>query len=55
MLYVNNVTILVKRSNIQTGRLSLVPVQDYNVISKDAFNDPLSTRGVFTPAPLRRR
>lgn len=51
MLFVNNVTIFSERSNLQTGHTSLVPVQDYNVISKNAFNDPMSARGVFTQRP----
>lgn len=50
-LFVNNVTIFSERTNMHNGNISLVPTQDYNVISKHAFDDARSLQGVFTQRP----
>lgn len=51
ILYVNNVTSFGKRTNLHNGIESLVPVENYNVIGRDAFDQNYGLTGVVTQRP----
>ena len=51
VLYVNNVTSFATRSNLHTGSLTLMPVENYNVIASASFDQSANLRSFSTQRP----
>lgn len=51
VLYVNNVVSFAQRSNLHTAALSMVPVETFNVISQDPFQQGAPVKDYVTQRP----
>ena len=51
VLYVNNVVSFAQRTNLVNGALSMTPVENYNVISQDPFQQGALTKDFVTQRP----